>query len=323
MLEETRILLPVGDLDVKAHEPVLSSSNSAFTIRDETKAIRAMEGGSGHYMGMMAQPVTGAGGVAFLPGRSSFAVPVAHTIAHELGHNMNLQHAPCGTTGDASFPYPDGSIGVWGYNFREGGSLVRPAMPDLMSYCFFDQWISDYSFTNALRYRLFDEGPPAGPIVASSKSLLLWGGVGADSVPYLEPAFVVDAPPVLPDSAGEYLVTGRTTGGDELFSLSFTMPEVADGDGSSSFVFVLPAQPGWEGNLASITLAGPAGSFALDGDSDLTMAILRNPRTREVRGILRDLPQADAAAALAPQAGPDSLDVLFSRGIPDAASWSR
>ena len=290
-------------------------------MRDGTKAIRAMEGGSGHYMGMMAQPVTGAGGVAFLPGRSSFAVPVAHTIAHELGHNMNLQHAPCGTTGDASFPYPDGSIGVWGYNFREGGSLVRPARPDLMSYCFFDQWISNYSFTNALRYRLFDEGPPAGPIVASSKSLLLWGGVGADSVPYLEPAFVVDAPPVLPDSAGEYLVTGRTTGGDELFSLSFTMPEVADGDGSSSFAFVLPAQPGWEGNLASITLAGPAGSFALDGD--LTMAILRNPRTREVRGILRDLPQADAAAALAPQAGPDSLDVLFSRGIPDAASWSR
>ena len=334
LLQDTRTLMPVGTLDVQAHEPVLSSSNSAFAIRDETKAIRAMEGGSGHYMGMMASPVTGAGGVAFQPGRSSFSLPDASTIAHELGHNMNLQHAPCPTTGDASYPYPDGSIGVWGYDFRDGGSLVRPTRPDLMSYCW-PKWISDYSFTNALRYRLFDESPPAEAIAASSKSLLLWGGINADSAPFLEPAFVVDAPAALPDSAGEYRVTGQTTRGVDLFSIAFTMPEVADGDGSSSFAFVLPVQPGWEGNLASMTLAGPGGSFTLDGESDFPMAILRNPRTGQVRGILRNprtgqdqvilrnLPQADAAAALVPQAGPDSIDVLISRGIPDAAAWGR
>ena len=323
MLGETRTLLPVGDLDVKAHEPVLSSSRNAFAISEETKAIRAMEGGSGHYMGMMAWPVTGARGVAFLPGRSSFSIPVAEIMAHELGHNMNLQHAPCRTTGEPSYPYPDGSIGVWGYNFRDGGSLVHPARPDLMSYCFVDQWISDYSFTNALVYRLFDEGPPAAAIAASSKSLFLWGGISADSVPFLEPAFVVDAPAALPDSAGEYRVTGRTTSGDELFSLSFTMPEVADGDGSSSFAFVIPVRSGWEGNLASITLSGPGGSATLDSDTDLSMAILLDPSTGQVRGILRDLPQADRAAALAPQADLDSLDVLFSRGIPDASAWGR
>jgi len=53
------------------------------------------------------------------------------------------------------------------------------------------------------------------------------------------------------------------------------------------------------------------------------MTILIDPGSGQVRGILRDLPQTDAAAALAPQAGPDSLDVLFSRGIPDAAAWTR
>ena len=101
------------------------------------------------------------------------------------------------------------------------------------------------------------------------------------------------------------------------------MPETADGDGSSSFAFVLPAEPGWADNLASITLSGPGGSFTLDGDTDIPMAILLDPSTGQVRGILRDMPQADAAAALAPQAGLDGLDVLFSRGIPDAAAWSR
>ena len=196
MLEETRTLLPVGDLAVTEHEPVLSSSNNAFDLRANVQAIRTMEGKTGHYMGMMPSPVMGAAGVAFIGTRVSFSIPSATTIAHELGHNMSLYHAPCGGAGgpDSSYPYPDGSIGTWGYDFRDGGRLVHPRVGrDLMTYCS-PRWISDYSFTNALRYRLFDEGPPAAAIAASSKSLLLWGGVGADSVPYLEPAFVVDAP---------------------------------------------------------------------------------------------------------------------------------
>ena len=326
MLEDTRTRLPIGDLVVTAHEPVMSGSNYAYDLSAQTGAIRAMEGGTGHYMGMMWYPVTGPVGLAGRPGRSSFSTPHPAVMAHELGHNLSLQHAPCGRVGnpDPSFPYPDGSIGTWGYGFRDG-KLKRPAMTDLMSYCFANQWISDYSFTNALRYRLFDKGPPAArAIAASSKSLLLWGGVGADSVLFLEPAFVVEAPAALPDSAGEYVITGRAADGSELFSLPFTMPETADGDGSSGFAFVLPVRPGWEGNLASITLTGPGGSFTLDGDSDLSVTILRNPRNGQVRGILRDLPGPAQAAmdSATGQAGP-GLEVLFSRGIPDAGAWRR
>ena len=284
-----------------------------------------MEGGTGHYKGVMSRPVTGAGGVARLPGRSSFSQPYRHTIAHELGHNLKLYHAPCGRAGgpDLSYPYPDGSTGAWGYDSRAGGKLVPPSRPDLMSYCG-PEWVSDYHFANALRFRLYDEGSAAvAAVSASTRSLLLWGGVGADSVPYLEPAFVIDAPAALPDSAGEYRVTGRTAGGGQLFSLSFTIPETADGDGSSSFAFGLPVRAGWEGSLATITLDGPGGTVTLDGESDIPMAILRDPRTGQVRGILLDPPlatevAADAAGALAP-----ALEVLFSRGIPGAAGWRR
>ena len=195
-----------------------------------------------------------------------------------------------------------------------------------MGYCDPDRpWVSDYFFTKALHFRLFDERPPLVAILTAqeSASLLLWGGADGDGEPYLNPAFVVDAPPVLPDAAGQHRLAGRTDGGDELFSLDFAMPETADGDGSASFAFVLPVQPGWAGNLASITLSGPGGSATLDGDTDLPMTILLDPVTGQVRAILRDLPQADAAAALAPQAGLDSLEVLFSRGIPDGAAWRR
>ena len=322
MLWHARTLLPVGDLAVTPHAPVLTSTNDAFQLLAETEVIRVMEGGAGHYMGMMSGRIRGAGGVAIRYGRSAFSTAnLVGTLAHELGHNMGLWHAPCGRVGgvDPAYPQDDGSIGAWGYDFR-GGRLVRPEDPDLMSYCP-PWWISGYHFTNAMRFRLNDEGGSGAEArTASVTSLILWGGSDAEGVPYLEPAFVADVPPLLPDSTGEYRITGRTAGSDELFSIRFAMPETADDDGSSSFAFVLPVRPGWADNLTSITLTGPGGSFTLDGDSDLSVAILRNPRTGQVRGILRDLPGPGAAAAFA--AGPD-LEVLFSRGIPDAAAWRR
>ena len=321
---KTRTLLPIGDLAVTAHEAVLVSSNSAFALLSQTDAIRIVEGGTGHYMGMSFPP-PGASvvGVAYLGGRSSYSAPQSGTIAHELGHNLSLEHAPCRAYGqvDPLYPHPGGTTGAWGYDFRNG-RLVSPQWGDLMSFCV-PEWISDYHFTNALQYRLVNEGMAAAAVSASTRSLLLWGGVGADSVPYLEPTFVIDAPAALPDSAGEYRITGRTAGGGELFSLSFTVPATADGDGSSSFAFALPVRAGWEDRLAAITLTGPKGSVTLDGESDIPMAILRDPRTGQVRGILRDPPLATEVAADAIGVSAPGLEVLFSRGIPGGGAWRR
>ena len=330
----TRTLLPVGDFDLAVHEPVLTSSNNTFTIARENKAIWVMEGRRGHYVAVLTGESVGPRGGGFLDSRVMFLAlgrsninDWRYVMAHELGHTMSLLHTPCGGANnqDASYPYTNGSIGVWGYDFRDGGSLVAPHNRDLMSYCGSGAWwISDYHFTNALRYRLVDEGVPTASVATSAKSLLVWGGVDEKGDPYLDPAFIVDAPPALPDSAGEYRLTGETSHGRQLFSLSFTMSEVADGDGRASFVFVLPAQPSWADSLAAVTLSGPGGSFTLDGESDLSMAILRDPRNGQVRGILRDVPgAAQAAADTTAQADGPEFELLFSRGIPDASAWRR
>ena len=162
-----------------------------------------------------------------------------------------------------------------------------------------------------------------GAIAArQERVLLLWGGVDARGVPHLDPAFVLEGSPHVPREDGPHRIAGRDAHGAELFSLRFEMPEVADGDGSSSFVFSLPARGEWAERLASITLSGPGGAFTLDRSSDLPMAILRSTETGRIRRFVRDLPPGpearEAAERLAAETG---FELLFSRGIPDPADW--
>ena len=202
------------------------------------------------------------GGVADLNGWSSFSRPVADIMAHELGHNLSLRHAPCGSPRslDPWFPHSGGSIGAWGYDF-ERNALVPPQTADLMGYCVLPNWISDFFFNKALDRRLAEDGATAAAIAAAAdpvRTLLLWGGRDEDGVPYLDPAFVVDAVPSIPTTSGEYTIEGATADGTPIFSFYFDMPTIADGEGEeTSFVFALPVQSHWANDLASITLSRP------------------------------------------------------------------
>jgi len=72
------------------------------------------------------------------------------TVAHELGHAMGRDHAPCGISDpkdvDQDYPYDNGGLGgLYGYDF----DLLRLIKPkpsrDVMSYCT-PVWISDYTY---------------------------------------------------------------------------------------------------------------------------------------------------------------------------------
>ena len=325
LFEFTRRLLPVGPMSVTVHEPVWTSSRSAFDLLDQAEAIRVMEGGAGYYMSTLPNP-TGAAGVASVPGKVMFSVPRGRTIAHEFGHNMHLWHAPCGEAGgpDRRYPHAEGVAGKWGWD-RRSGRLVSPTVPDVMGYCG-PGGISDYHFANALRWRMHDEagvgayyaGPP-------TQALLLWGGVGTDGGPFLNPAFVFDGRPSLLDGAGAWRIVGEAGDGRVLFSQRFGMAETADGDGRSSFALALAADSEWADALSRIVLTGPSGSVAMNAGTGPAAALLRDPATGRVRGILGNW--RESAAAAQPDAGralPErGLDLQVSSGIPRSDAWRR
>ena len=331
LFEETRRLLPVGPMSVTVHEPVWTSTGHPHDLLDQTEAIRVMEGGAGYYMGTLRNPTSpGLLGVANTPGKAIFSVPRGGTIAHEFGHNMHLGHAPCGVFGDPGYPHAGGIAGAWGWDGRPGQvePLVPPTVPDVMGYCSRGrEAISDYHFANALRWRVRDEagvgayyaGPP-------TRALLLWGGVGTDGAPFLNPAFVFNGRPSLLDGAGAWRIVGEAGDGRVLFSQRFEMAETVDGDGRSSFALALAADSEWADALSRIVLTGPDGSVAMNAGGNPAAALLRDPATGRVRGILRNWRES-AAAGAQPDAGralPErGLEVQVSSGIPRSDAWRR
>ena len=324
LLRDVRTLLPVAEFDVSARETVVTSTPSPFRMLSQLDAIRLMEGGSGYWMGIFAKSQGNQawpGGVAYADSPVSVAEPIPGTIAHELGHNLGLLHAPCRADGaDPWFPHLGGRIGVWGFDFEQD-TLVPPSVPDVMSYCYLSSpyWISDFFFNKALNFRLTQE-VDTDMVAVSERMLLLWGGRNEDGVPYLDPAFVVDAVPYLPLESGDYILEGFTADDEVLFSYSFDMPVNPDARGDeASFVFTLPVQRSWAGNLESITLSGPGGTAVLDETTNRAMAILRDPVTLQVHAILSDFPAGGSDMSVSARATvvDPGLETLFSRGIPD------
>ena len=319
----TRDLLPVAEFSFFVHEPVWTSVDPVFANRfsllSETYAIRVMEGKGGHYMGILRHSGGTAGQTTFVSGLFS------DIIAHELGHLMNLLHAPCEASValDPEFPYSDGSIGAWGYNLKNN-ELIDPNTPDIMGYCRGREGISDYNFNKAIDFRLNEE-EDIFRIQASSnglRSLLIWGGINQSGEIDLAPAFVVDAAPSLPQGTGPYRLVGFDAEGSSLFTLDFAIDEISDSDGGGVFAFAVPVRPSWSDRLSRITFSGPEGTAEVTRDGNRTAALLLDRSTGEVRGILRDWPEEGISTASARRVVPEpGLDVIVSPGIPDPSDW--
>ena len=303
----------------------LTDDDSPWTLVLELEKVYKSEEATGYWYAVASSEDGYVRGVARLNGWVSFGKPWAAELAHEVGHTLDLRHAPCGGPlgTDPDFPYDNGSIGVWGIDFRDS-SLVSPrSRRDIMGYCYEKGWLSDYYFDKVIEVRKEKEGEGAqegmaGMAGAGTKGrmLVLWGGVLNGEL-RIEPVHSMHTTATLPNEAGPYRLGGITRSGEVEFSLSFTPGE--DVYGNKYFLFTIPIEEDWENSLDRITLTGPEGAVTVDSSDRRAITVVTDPATGRIRAILRDWDRALPAAL----GNTDGLEVVTTRGILEAVRLRR
>ncbi len=314
-----RSILPIAELELTVREPYRTSADLTTAagwlgLLREISVLRLTERRRDYYYAALAAPPDAPfKGLGYIGRPIGVGILDLDTFAHELGHNMGLRHAPCGVAvnPDPDFPYEDGSIGVFGYETRRGNTqMVDPTEYwDLMTYCD-PSWISDYHFIKALEFRREHESlilRGVAPEPTPQPTLLLWGNAGAADL-LLEPAFVIDAPPTPPAEEGPYRLEGFDTAGRSLFAFSFKPDEVEYGGGQ--FAFALPYESRWGGpdGLDRVRLSGPGGAVGIERSGGRAAALVLDPGTRRLRGIVRDPREAPPWA--------EGMEFMVSDGVP-------
>ena len=318
---------PFAEFSAKTREPYVTSLD--LTVKENTwpmilelEPVYRAEEAAGYWYAVADSDEGYVRGVARLNGLVSFGKPWPDELAHEVGHTLDLDHAPCGGAlfTDPDFPYSNGSIGVWGYDFRDG-SVVSPARRrDIMGYCYDQGWLSDYYFEKVIRVRenKVEDWTLGSRDAGGSKGemLVLWGGVLNGEL-RIEPVHSMYTTPKLPEAGGAYRIEGSGSGGETEFSLSFTPGE--DEYGNKYFFFTIPIEADWADSLERITLTGPEGEVTVDGNDPRSLTIVTDPATGRIRAILRDWNRPLPAAL----GNTNGLEVVTTRGIVEAVRLRR
>ena len=317
----TRMLFPFNDFDLIMTDQV-TTSTWGFPLLDLVQAMRLTHEDpvvrQYRWVGI-AHPFhlfTFAGVAAGAPSKTALSIFETVVLAHELGHNFGLWHAPCGGAGgpDPAFPTSDGSIGLWGWN-SETNELVGPDTPDLMSYCE-PPWISTFSLGNASRiYGSFlDHDELDRQSMERQQSLMIWGQVDATGAVTLNPSFVLDAQPELPGAGGEFRLVGRSASGAVVIDEMFEPAKYTDADGAS-FVITIPVTQDMA-DLASITVTGPDGHQDTLDENSHRPAVMVLDDTGMIVGYYDNLDSDDEENPQALASKPGQVAV-FTTGLPE------
>jgi hypothetical protein len=350
-------VFPFGEFDLDVREPYVTEADLGteqgwFDLIYEIALLREDDGSDRYYYGgfqrLLSSSIRGLGYIGYPVSIGTEEEPA--TIAHEIGHNLGLPHAPCGGPegADSRYPYANGSIGQFGYD-RSGGRVFDPAeYVDLMSYCD-PVWISDYNYRRVIEYRdsseydaAFEE-PGTGAVRSADGPVLLVGGGVRGGELVLQPALSAGPGAGEPAGGGRYTLEGLDGAGQRIFTLRVEPRPLDHGD-NALFVVAVPVEVARPDRLVTLRLSGPEGTVertrargaggpevalersAGQGGRGLAraelvwdsgawpLAVARDRRTGRIVGMAREgrLPLRDA--------DPATVDVILSDGVSSQAA---
>ena len=283
-----QVVLPIADRRIVVHERYESNrdlfrANGWRAWLSEMEALMYAENNFHmYYYGAAILPYrAGIIGMGYIGAPVSVGMNEEVTLAHEVGHNMSLFHAPCGnpTSVDPDFPNTNGNIGSWGWNPTRN-QLVKPDWKDLMGYCS-PVWVSPHHFDRAISHRRF-YGAPAGPV---QPVLMIWGNVSGDDL-VVNPIFAMETAASVPDVDGLWEARGYGADGEVLFAMPFS-PRPMSHTEAHGFNVRVPYDPDWE--VASVTVAGPGIETTISDGTLPPMSFVWS-ETGQVIAILSDGP---------------------------------
>ena len=301
-VNDIRRMYPISAIDVDVRAPYTSTAavvqsndnNGAWNaLLSEINALRAIDGSSRYYYGIVKTTYSsGVAGIGVLgaPGAVGwdFLPSGADVMAHELGHNWGRLHAPCGGAAftDPTFPYPNGNIGVSGFDLTTSTFKVS-SLADIMGYCV-PAWVSDFNYKGIMSYRETSPYEAGAQVNAAEPGLLVWGRLTSDSL-ILEPAFEVIAPPSLPSASGPLRIEAIAEDGTPVFALNFDGSAVDHGRAEDrQFAFVVPKTAFRGRALGALRLSTP-GRFAELRSSTLSrQELAQQTGSLRVRQLARD-----------------------------------
>lgn len=271
-LSNLQNLYPIADVRATLHSEYLFTgnlnSNGWEKLLDELTAVRNRELGAAArtsklvYYGVVPQGVVAGqnsftAGIGWVGGNllTSVGLEASNGVAaHEIGHNLGLNHAPCGVAGDPDYPFADGRTGDVGVDVYQR-QLHSDGEKDFMSYCR-PIWVSAFHYLKMLQaLTQAAPPPPHGAIPAQAgNGLLIAGSIYSDTV---SGAFTSNVPvnnvtADTGDASGSYRVDLRDSGGVVQYSYQFSPTTVDSHTTAPSFGFSFTAPQ--VANLASIEL---------------------------------------------------------------------
>ncbi len=279
-IEDVLAMMPVAEYDIEVRDTPYVVTAPAFdwatwsATLSEIANLRATDGSTRMYHGIVdpgySSGIAGIGYIGFPAAVSWSRSGKAGVVAHELGHNFSLDHAPCGVSGDPSFPYAGGKIGVWGYDLESGTQYDPASRFDFMSYCS-PVWISDYFYGETLDYRASSGFNIVEPAVGET-TLLVTGNV-ENGVVDLEPLTQMEVAAVTP-SPGPYTLIGRDASGQVVLSQSFSAYQAEAPQGAQTppagFSFGVPIDRTTLEALVSIEIVSGGETLAIRRASAVT-----------------------------------------------------